>query len=54
MNDKLKTKIENLKKDKVSLKEYVTCFCNNKKANEVLKSNVDFIYLKNKTKNTQF
>lgn len=46
----MKNKIQLLKNDKSKLKEYVKCFCEGAKANELLVNNNDFQNLKNKTK----
>ena len=42
MDNKIKVKIESLKKDKSSFKEYIANFCNINKANELFKNNKEF------------
>ena len=39
MDNKIKVKIESLKKDKSSFKEYIANFCNIDRANELFKNN---------------
>lgn len=46
MDNKIKVKIESLKKDKSSFKEYIVNFCNINKANELFKNNKEFKILK--------
>lgn len=46
MDNKIKVKIESLKKDKSSFKEYIANFCNIDRANELFKSNKKFKSLK--------
>lgn len=44
----MKSKIESLKNNKSSLKDYVKCFCEGKKTNEQFINNKDFQNLKDK------
>ncbi len=46
MDNKIKVKIESLKKDKSSFKEYIANFCNINIANELFKNNKKFKSLK--------
>ena len=46
MDNKIKVKIESLKKDKSSFKEYIANFCNIDNANELFKNNKKFKSLK--------
>lgn len=46
MENKIKNKINSLKKDKSIFKEYVADFCNIDKANELFKNNKEFKSLK--------
>lgn len=46
MDNKIKVKIELLKKDKSSFKEYIANFCNINRANELFKNNKTFKSLK--------
>lgn len=46
MENKIKNKIDSLKKDKSIFKEYVADFCNIDKANELFKNNKEFKSLK--------
>lgn len=46
MDNKIKVKIESLKKDKSSFKEYIANFCNIDRANELFKNNKKFKSLK--------
>lgn len=46
MDNKIKVKIESLKKDKSSFKEYIANFCNINRANELFKNNKEFKSLK--------
>lgn len=46
MDNKIKVKIESLKKDKSSFKEYIANFCNINRANELFKNNKNFKSLK--------
>ncbi len=46
MNNKIKVKIDSLKKDKSIFKEYIANFCNIEKANELFKNNKEFKSLK--------
>lgn len=59
MDNKIKVKIESLKKDKSSFKEYIANFCIINKANELFKNNKEFKSLKdyacvNDTKKQEF
>ena len=42
MNDKIKLKIESLKKDKSTFKQYISSFCNISKSQELFKNNKEF------------
>ena len=42
MDNKIKVKIESLKKGNSSFKEYIANFCNINKANELFKNNKEF------------
>ena len=46
MDNKIKVKIESLKKDKSSFKEYIANFCYINRANELFKNNKEFKSLK--------
>lgn len=46
MDNKIKIKIESLKKDKSSFKEYIANFCNIDRANVLFKNNKKFKSLK--------
>ncbi len=46
MEDKIKIKIESLKKDKTTFKQYISSFCNISKSQELFKSNKEFKALK--------
>lgn len=46
MEDKIKIKIESLKKDKSTFKQYISSFCNISKSQELFKSNKEFKKLK--------
>lgn len=46
MENKIKNKIDSLKKDKSIFKEYVADFCNIDKVNELFKNNKEFKSLK--------
>lgn len=46
MNDKIKMKIESLKKDKSTFKQYISSFCNISKSQELFKNNKEFKALK--------
>ncbi len=51
MLDKVKKVIEKNKKDKDIFVEYIKCFCESEKANELFKENEEFTKLKNSIKN---
>ncbi len=46
MEDKIKKKIESLKNDKSSFKQYISSFCNISKSQELFKNNKEFKALK--------
>lgn len=46
MKDKIKEKIENLKKDKICMKEYIKSFCEIKKCDELFVRNPEYKILK--------
>ena len=50
MDKKIKDKIQSIKDDKTSFKEYIKCFCESPKAEELFKNNEEFKRLKNKSK----
>ena len=51
MLDKIKNIINKNKKDKEVYKEYIKCFCESEKANELFKDNNEFKELKSKINN---
>lgn len=50
MVDKLKKKISDMKKDTKAMKEYVECFCESEKVNELFKHSAEFRKLKDNVK----
>lgn len=50
MIDKLKSKIGNMKKDKKIIQEYLECFCESEKVNELFKQSSEFRRLKESVK----
>lgn len=49
MEEKLKNKIDEMKKDKSSYKKYIKSFCESEKAKELFNSNDEFNTLKEST-----
>lgn len=50
MDKKIKEKIQTIKEDRRSFKEYIKCFCDSPKAEELFKNNDEFKRLKKETK----
>ena len=48
MEEKIKSKIDELKKDKSSYKKYIKSFCDSEKAKELFNNNDEFNILKEK------
>lgn len=54
MVDKLKEKIKLMKKEKNGIKEYISCFCDNKKNQDLFKENSEFRRIRESNKKESF